>query len=103
MSNLQWLHKQLEILKPSSLCGDLEVRLLAIGLQRDVVVATATTNGFTFARKYPSQPPPVTKVAGCVFIPLSSQELCNQWQHWKLTPLLIIFNSMNHFDSTLCA
>ena len=34
MSNLQWLHKQLEILKPSTWGGDLEVRLLAIGLQR---------------------------------------------------------------------
>ena len=103
MSNLQWLHKQLEILKPSSWGGDLEVRLLAIGLQRDVVVVTATTNGSTFARKYPSQPPPVTKMAGGVFIPLSSQELCNHWQHWKPTPLLIIFNGINHFDSTLYA
>ena len=53
MSNLQWVHNQLETLKPSSWGGDLEVRLLAIGLQRDVVVVTATTNGFTFAHKYP--------------------------------------------------
>ena len=101
MLNLQWLHKQLEILKPSTWGGDLEVHLLAIGLQRDVVVVTAATNGSTFARKYPSQPPPVTKMAGGVFIPLSAEELCNQWCHWKPTPLLIIFNGINHFDSTL--
>ena len=49
VSNLQWLHKQLEILKPDTWGGNLEVRLLAIGLQRDVIVLTAVTNGSTFA------------------------------------------------------
>ena len=67
MSNLQWLHKKQEILEPNSWGGDLEVRLLDIGLQRHVVVVTAATNGSTFARKYPSQPPPVAKMPGGIF------------------------------------
>ena len=73
MSNLQWLHKQLEILKPDEWGGNLEVRLLAIGLQRDVIVLMVATNGSTFARKYPSQPPPVEKMTGGVFIPLTTE------------------------------
>ena len=82
LSNLQWLHMQLEILKPDTWGGDLEVCLLAIGLQRDVIVVTAATNGSTFTGKYPSQPPPVDKMSG-VFIPLSTEVLCNQRQHWN--------------------
>ena len=74
----------------------------AIGLQRDIVVVTAATNGSTFARKYPSQPPPVEKISGGIFIPMSTEILCNQWQQWKPTPLLIVFNDINHYDSTLC-
>jgi len=77
--------------------GDLELRLLAIGLQRDVAVVTAATNGSTFGRLYPSQPPQVKTMIGGIFIPLTAEMLCN---HWKPTPLL---NGTNHYDSTLCA
>ena len=102
LSKLQWLGKQFEILKPDTWGGDLELRLLAIGLQRDIIVVTATTDGSTFGRKYPSQPPPVDKMSGGVFLPLNTETICKQWQHWKPTPLLIIFNGTNHYDSTLC-
>ena len=101
LSNLQWIQKKLDILKPNMWGGDLEVRLLAIGLQRDIVVVTAATNGSTFARQYPSQPPPIRTMTGGIFIPLSAETLCNQWEHWKPSPLLIIFNGTNHYDSVL--
>ena len=65
--------------------GDLELRLLAIGLQRDIVVITTATNGCTFARKFPSQPPPIHKMAGGIFVPLTAEMLCNQWKHWNVT------------------
>ena len=45
LSNLQLIQKKLDICKPGTWSGDLEVRLLAIGLQRDVVVVTTATNG----------------------------------------------------------
>jgi len=101
LSELQWIQRKLDIRKPHIWGGDLELRLLAIGLQRDIVVITTATNGCTFARKFPSQPPPIHKMAGGIFVPLNAEMLCNQWKHWKPTPLLLIFNGINHYDSTL--
>jgi len=49
LSKLQWIQKKLDICKPHTWGGDLELRLLAIGLQRDIVVITTATNGCTFA------------------------------------------------------
>lgn len=80
-----WSKKQQDILDPNNWGGDLEVRLLAIGLHRDVVVITAS-NAITFARKFPSQPPPLPKMRGGVFIPLTTQQLCDQWRSWKPSP-----------------
>jgi len=70
-SKLEWLKKQQEIVSSNSWGGDLEIRLLAIGLHRDIVVITATSNGSTFARMYPSKPPPLEKMKGGVFNPVS--------------------------------
>ena len=67
-----WSKKQQDILDPNNWGGDLEVRLLTIGLHRDVVVITAS-NAITFARKLSSQPPPLPKMCGGVFIPLTTQ------------------------------
>jgi len=103
LSNSQWIQKILDILTPNMWGGDLELRLLAIGLQRNVVVITAATNGSTFARQYPSEPPPICTMTGGIFIPLTAESLCSRWKHWKPTPLLIIFNGKDHYDSTLCA
>jgi len=103
LSYSQWIQKKIDILKPNTWGGDLELRLLAIGLQRDIAVVTAATNGSTFGCLYPSQPPPVQTIIGGIFIQLTAEMLCNQWKHWKPTPLLIIFNGTNHYDSTLCA
>ena len=41
-----WSQKQQDILDPNNWGGDLEVRLLAIGLHRNIVVITAS-NGIT--------------------------------------------------------
>ena len=100
MSFLQWLEKRQNILSHNSWGGDLDVRLMAIGLQRDIIVVTASHDGSTYARKYFSQPPPLPKMKGGVFVPLTTEDLCSQWKLWKHAPLLIIYNGQNHYDST---
>jgi len=98
----QWKQKQQEIVKSGTWGGDTELRLLAIGIQRDIVVITAQTgHGCAFARRFIHQPPPVPKMRGGVFIPLSASELCTQWNTTTPLPLLIIYNGRNHFDSTV--
>ena len=74
--------------------GDLEIRLLAIALHRDIVVLTSAIDG-SYTRKFPCKLPPLPKMRGGVFIPITSDELCNQW-HLASPPLLIIFNRLNH-------
>jgi len=101
LSIAQWLQKKQATLDPAQWGGDLEVRLLAIGLKRDVVVLTAAHDGSTYARQFPSQPPPISRMRGGIFIPLSSSELCGQWKSLDPTPLLIIYNGHSHYDSTV--
>lgn len=81
--------------------GDLEIRLLAIGLHRDIVVITAASNGSTFAHMYPSKSPPVEMMKGRVLNTLSTEQLCNEWNCQKPAPLLLLFNGNNHYDSTV--
>ena len=38
---------------------------------------------------------------GGIFIPITSDELCNQWQSASPSPLLVVFNGLNHYDSTV--
>jgi len=97
---VQWLQKTQEILQNNNWGGDTELRLLAIGIQRDIIVVTSTHDqACTFARKYPCRPPPLPKMRGGIFIPLATSELCNQWNTMNPRPLVIIFNGQNHFDS----
>ena len=99
---IQWLQKRQEILETNTWGGDTELRLLAIGIQRDIVVVTAPTNqNCTFARKFVCQPPPLPKMRGGFFVPLTTNELCSQWSTMKPPPLLIIYNGQNHYDSTV--
>lgn len=101
LSTAQWLQRKLKILDPAQWGGDLEVRLLAIGLKRDIVVLTVAQDGSTYSRRFPCQPPPVPKMSGGIFIPLSTNELCGQWKSLDPTPLLIIYNGHSHYDSTV--
>ena len=56
---IEWLQKRQDIVKTNIWGGDTELRLLAIGLQRDTVVITAHANqSCTFARRFVCQPPP---------------------------------------------
>ena len=98
-SFLQWLKKRQDILCHDSWGSDLDVHLMAIGLQRDIVV-TALHDGSTYARIYHSQPPPLPNMKGGVFVPLQTEDLCSQWKLWNSAPLLIIYNGHNHYDST---
>ena len=59
--------------------GDLEVRLLAIGIGRVVVITGSIDHDiFTSARKFPCHPPPVPKMKGGIFIPIELPELAAQ-------------------------
>jgi len=90
LTAVQWLQKKMTILEPSEWGGDLELRLLAIGIQRDIVVVTSDSFDSCYARRFPCQMPPLPKMRGGIFIPLTSNELCEQWNSMKPTPLLSI-------------
>jgi len=86
-TQLQWEAKKSHILQSTEWGGDIEVRLLAIGRGREIVVLTGHGNIFTYARKFPCQPPPVPKMRGGIFIPIEVTELCVQWNNYKPLPL----------------
>ena len=99
-SQHQWEQKKLCILQPSEWGGDLEVRLLAIGIGREIVVITGSGDSYTCARRFLCQPPPVPKTRGGIIIPIDITELPSQWKQYKPSPLLIMYNGTNHYDST---
>ena len=98
----QWLEKKQRVMDPTEWGGDMEVRLLAIALHRDIVVITAnSTSDGSYARRFPCGPPPLPKMSGGIFIPVKCDELCVQWPTMTPSPLVIMFNGLNHYDSTL--
>ena len=94
--------KKSRILQLSEWGGDLEVRLLAITIGREIVVVTGCRGMFTSARKFPCKTPPVPKMRGGIFIPIEIAELCVQWNNYEPIPFLIVYNGVNHYDSTVC-
>lgn len=99
MSQHQWEQKKLRILYHWG--GDLEVRLLAIGIGKEIVVIIGSGNVCTSACRVPCHLSPVPKIRGGIFIPISIFELSSQGTHYKPSPLLIIYNSINHYDSVI--
>ena len=75
LSSAQWLERKQVILNPCECRGDLEARLLAIGLKRDIVVLTSARDDVYYARRFPCQPPLIPKMQGGIFNPLSTNEL----------------------------
>ena len=100
ISQHQWEQRKLCILQPSEWGSDLEVRLLAIGIGREIVVITGSGDSYTCAQRFLCHPPPVPKMRGGIFIPIDITELPSQWKQYKPSPLLIIYNGTNHYDST---
>ena len=101
LSDQDWQAKQQQVLTTSEWGGDIELRLMAVGLKKDILVITDSSVGNVFARKYPYQPPPVPKMKGGVFIPVSSDELCSSEQSKQLQNcLIVVYNGSNHYDST---
>ena len=100
LSVLQWLEKKQHVVDPTEWGGDMEVRLLAIALHRDIVVITANSDG-SYARRFPCGPPPLPKMSRGIFIPVKCDELRVQWPTMTPPPLAIIFNGLNHYDSTV--
>ena len=101
LSIIQWLERKQAVLDPTEWGGDLEIRLLAIGLKRDIVVLTTVRDGASYARRFPSELPPIANMRGGIFIPLSTDELCRQWESLNPPPLLIVYNGHSHYDSTV--
>ena len=72
LSQQAWLDKQQQMLNKNEWGSDVELRLMAIGY---IIVITDSV-GSVFARKFPKEPPPIPKMKGGVFIPMTSSELC---------------------------
>ena len=103
LSDKDWKAKQQQVLTTSEWGGDIELRLMAVDLKRDILVITDSSVGRVFARKFPYQPPPVPKMKGGFFIPVSSDELCSSEQSTQLQNcLIVVYNGSNHYDSTSC-
>lgn len=103
LSDQDWQAKQQQVLATSQWGGDIELRLMAVGLKRDILVITDSRVGNVFARIFPYQPPPLPKMNGGFFIPVSSDELCSSEQSVKLQNCLtVVYNGSNHYDSTSC-
>ena len=98
LSPVDWTNKQQRVLQDNEWGGDVEIRLMAIGLKKEVIVITDSTIGNVFARKYPYLKPPVSKMKGGVFIPLTCDELCASLP--SSDSLIILYNGCNHYDST---
>jgi len=101
MTLSQWEQKKLQVVQHAQWGGDLEVRLLAIALEKEIVVLSGSENNFTSARRFPCHPPPIPKMGGGIFIPIDVTELASQWKYYNPHPLLIIFNGINHYDSAI--
>ena len=97
----QWEEKKMCILQSAEWGGDLELCLLAIAIGREIVVISGSGGNFTSARKFPSCPPPVPKMRGGIFIPIEIFKLLSEWKSYKPLPLLITYNGINHYDSTI--
>ena len=97
--------KKQDVSNPNSWGGDLELHLLALGLQRSIVVVTSYSadkfqSPIAYARKFPASKPPVPKMRGGIFVLFTAKEVYEQWNTWIPSPLLIIYNGHNHYDST---
>jgi len=99
LSQQAWLAKQQQILNKNEWGGDLELRLMAIGLKQSIVFITDSTVS-VFAHKFPQEPPPVSKMKGGIFIPVTAHELCASDNVAK-DSLIIVYNGSNHYYSTL--
>lgn len=98
-----WQAKREQVLTTSEWGGDIELRLMAVGLKKDILVITDSSVGNVFARKFLYQPPPVPKMKEGIFIPVSSDELCSSEQSKQLQNcLIVVYNGSNHYDSTSC-
>ena len=71
---------------------------MAIGLKRDIIVITDSTTGSVFGWRFPKEIPPVKKMKGGVFEPLTLQDL---YTNKNGNSLYVIYNDRNHYDSTI--
>ena len=61
---------------------------------------TGGSNSATYACRFPCQPPPIPKMMGGIFIPVTTEEMCQHWESYIPQLLLILYNGHSHFDST---
>ena len=75
MSQEEWLQNQKEIVIPTNWGGDLDVRLMGIGLKKNITIITDSESGSVFGRYFPSTSPPIPKMKGGVFKPLTYEDI----------------------------
>jgi len=71
---------------------------MAIGLKRNILVITDSPVS-VFGLKFPQEPPPVKKMKGSLFIPVTSDELCAN-KNLAKDCLDIVYNGSNHYYLT---
>lgn len=99
MSQEEWLQKRKEIVIPTNWGGDLHVRLMAVGLKKNITVITDYESGSVFGRYFHSTPPPIPKMKGGVFKPSTYGDIYRT-KYCSPGTLFIIYNGCNHYDYT---
>jgi len=89
-TKFRWETRKTGILQ-SEWGGDLEIRLLAIAIGRQIVIINGSGNTFTSAWRFPCHLPPVPKMRGGIFVPVEIRELCNEWKNYKPSLLPITY------------
>ena len=101
----QWKDKTNNILKNSHWGGELETRLLALGLGIDILVLTYDQESQTVnVRLFPPQPRPVPKMNSGICQSITLDELYSRWWErcghtYTFGPLVILHNGKDHYDS----
>ena len=94
MSEASWEEKKEIVTRPASWGGDVELRLMAVGLKRDILLLCLERGSVTTARLFPRTPPPL-RMRGGVFHPVPLSEVRHHLHHF-----VIIYNGHQHYDST---
>ena len=101
----QWEERKIKTLDPAFWGGEVETRLLAIGLGVDILVlSTNQERQAENARLFPHQPPPVPKMNYCNYQTITLDELYSRWwekrgRTYLFRPLVILYNGRDHYDS----
>ena len=102
LSDEQWIKRKdvVQDKKRRVWGGDLEIRLLALGLKLDIVVITNETNGTSSARLYPAEAHPTGNMNGGIFFTVKTSKISEILQNRSNKYIVILYNGVDHFNTT---